>query len=464
VSPYQSPTTQKRRVGRVLRIQGNAGGASMDMGIFTPHGELEKKSVYDIIIVGSGVIGLYTAYELLNMGYRVAVIEKYDTLCAGATGAGQGYIWMCHRDPLAVGAWNMAKQSRERWNELLASYEGEYNIKDIFDRNGSLLIANNAKEKAALTSRAAALIQQGMHPVYLSSRDDVEREEPALKHAEVDITAGILLKEDGQIDGKLSMQILYDKCMLQGDRFTCVFGHAVESLCISKSLSSLEVQGIRLENGTNMEANAVVVCAGAWSGQALSLWLGEECSDVWANTIVPRRGHLLVMKPSNTSKTGVRNLKHGIMESSYTKHYSAKQARDYDITFTATENAVNNTLMIGSSRELPKEEQWSQKVNPKCRDDIVRVARSYLPELLRDARIVETRVGLRPYSLGHKDHRPFIGPVPHTNGLFVAAGHEGSGLTLAPSTADVIIHHLQDRGYIRPESDKRPIDLSLIHI
>ena len=31
-----------------------------------------------------------------------------------------------------------------------------------------------------------------------------------------------------------------------------------------------------------------------------------------------------------------------------------------------------------------------------------------------------------------------IGPVPKASGLFVAAGHEGSGLTLAPMSACIL--------------------------
>jgi len=413
-----------------------------------------KDGVFDVIIVGSGVIGLYTAYELLQLGYRVAVVEKYDGLCGGATGAGQGYIWMSHRDPLAVGAWKMAKQSRQQWNELLGSCQEDY---DVFDKNGSLLIAKTSEEKVALASRAASLSQHGLEPMYLASRDDVEREEPALKYSKVDINSGILVQEDGQIDGRLSMKILFDKCMSHGDGFSCVFGHAVAGLCIpTESLSSPVIQGVRLENGDVLESDAVVVCAGAWTGQLLSLWLGDRCRGLWRDAIVPRRGHLLVMKTSSKNRT----LNHGIMEYKYTKHYSSSRpAKDYDITFTATENVMNNTLLIGSSRELPKHGQWSQEINTECRDDILHLACLYLPEILKDARIIETRVGLRPYSAGHKDHRPFIGPVPHTNGLFVAAGHEGSGLTLAPATADLIMHHLQDQGYIR---HSRQVDKSIL--
>ena len=35
-----------------------------------------------------------------------------------------------------------------------------------------------------------------------------------------------------------------------------------------------------------------------------------------------------------------------------------------------------------------------------------------------------------------------MGPVPGREGLFVAAGHEGSGLTLAPATAALLVEQL----------------------
>lgn len=49
------------------------------------------------------------------------------------------------------------------------------------------------------------------------------------------------------------------------------------------------------------------------------------------------------------------------------------------------------------------------------------------------------RVGLRPYAVGGL---PAIGPVPGLPGVFVAAGHEGSGLSLAPGTAELVLQQL----------------------
>lgn len=54
--------------------------------------------------------------------------------------------------------------------------------------------------------------------------------------------------------------------------------------------------------------------------------------------------------------------------------------------------------------------------------------------------LIRTMSGLRPYS---PDSKPLIGYVKGVPGLFIAAGHEGDGVSLAPTTgkmvADLII-------------------------
>ncbi len=53
---------------------------------------------------------------------------------------------------------------------------------------------------------------------------------------------------------------------------------------------------------------------------------------------------------------------------------------------------------------------------------------------------LQARVGLRPYVIGGV---PLIGPVPGFPRVIVAAGHEGSGLTLGPATAERVLHDLK---------------------
>ena len=67
---------------------------------------------------------------------------------------------------------------------------------------------------------------------------------------------------------------------------------------------------------------------------------------------------------------------------------------------------------------------------------------------------VEVRVGLRPYTVGGV---PLVGPLPGLPRVLVAAGHEGSGLTLGPATAELVLHHLYSRS-----NDTGNHDLSIL--
>ena len=62
--------------------------------------------------------------------------------------------------------------------------------------------------------------------------------------------------------------------------------------------------------------------------------------------------------------------------------------------------------------------------------DLLRFAASLIPEL-RAAKFERAWSGLRP---GSHDGLPYIGRVPQTENLFVAAGHFRSGLQMSPAT------------------------------
>lgn len=79
-------------------------------------------------------------------------------------------------------------------------------------------------------------------------------------------------------------------------------------------------------------------------------------------------------------------------------------------------------------------------------DAILQRASVFLPHLatVTSADVMQsTRVGLRPYAVGGL---PAVGPVPSLPGVFVAAGHEGSGLCLGPATAELVVHYLLGGG------------------
>ena len=428
----------------------------------------------DVAIVGSGIIALHIAYDLLaETELSVAVVERADALCAGATGAGQGYVdaaahsgksglcpygchkltayipfwiahsllalprsylWQLHRDPLNVESWKMAEKGRSRWRQL-AEDDPAFSVQT----NGSLLLATNANERDELKSRVDIVnkslsISEACRAVFLPTMEDVVREEPALFDSSVPIYGGAMLLSDSQIDGQATTKAMFAKCAQYSNRFQSYFGAEVDRLIVEGGIA----RGLSCANGLEIAAGAICVCAGAWTSELLSSWLGtENVEDTWRGTIIPRRGHLLVVRPGGRCNDREKHLVHGIMESSYTKHYQSTQLDEgdkYDITFTATQSSTGGTLLIGSSREFGA--GFDHGINERAVQDIMRTARAYLPTLLEESRceVLETRTGLRPYSASG----PIIGPVEGVDNLYVAAGHEGSGLTLAPATSELV--------------------------
>jgi glycine/D-amino acid oxidase-like deaminating enzyme len=101
-----------------------------------------------------------------------------------------------------------------------------------------------------------------------------------------------------------------------------------------------------------------------------------------------------------------------------------------DITFTAA-TQVNGDLLLGSSRD---EVGFDDSSSARIVQAILEHSRHFLPSLdVEQAReAADVRVGLRPHAAGGL---PFVGRVPGVDGLFLNAGHSGSGLVLAPVSA-----------------------------
>ncbi|KAM3258872.1 hypothetical protein ACQJBY_050568 [Aegilops geniculata] len=80
-------------------------------------------SHHDVVVVGAGIVGLSIArHLLLHTPLSVAVADA-AVPCSGATGAGQGYVWMSHRTP-GNDTWDLAVRSKQLWEELAAEMDG----------------------------------------------------------------------------------------------------------------------------------------------------------------------------------------------------------------------------------------------------------------------------------------------------------------------------------------------------
>ncbi|CAI5531121.1 unnamed protein product [Closterium sp. Naga37s-1] len=225
--------------------------------------------------------------------------------------------------------------------------------------------------------------------------------------------------------------------------------------------------------------------SGSPGSSAASSTGGGREQDLVVPHVRPRKGFLLQLKDVPPALS----LRHALMEFDYTANYAAPSGPPASpapprpspsptttatmqpsssspcppaaISMTATCDHLGH-LLIGSSRELAG---FSVEPHVPTITAILRRTALFLPSLAHlllpchraageqhmgqvvqqaegeaiGARVNVVRTGLRPYA---PDGRPLIGPVDSLPGVLFALGHEGSGLLMAPGTADMIMAYL----------------------
>ena len=160
----------------------------------------------------------------------------------------------------------------------------------------------------------------------------------------------------------------------------------------------------------------MVCAAGVWSNE-VARSAGVELP------VRPRKGHILV-----TSRApGL--IAHPMLEGSYAA--SVQSAAEGVQVALVAEMTAGGTVLLGSSREFVG---FDRSVSPAVVQAIAARATRFLPRLAQ-ASIIRSYAGLRPWS---PDHLPLVGPVESVPGFYLATGHEGAGIGLAPVTGQLI--------------------------
>ena len=118
-----------------------------------------------------------------------------------------------------------------------------------------------------------------------------------------------------------------------------------------------------------------------------------------------------------------------MLEGSYAA--SVKSAAEGVQVALVAEMTAGGTVLLGSSREFVG---FDRGVSPAVVQAIAARALRFLPRLAQ-ASIIRSYAGLRPWS---PDHLPLVGPVDTVPGFYLATGHEGAGIGLAPVTGQLI--------------------------
>ncbi len=346
----------------------------------------------DVVVVGAGVVGAACALALSREGLRVLLVEG-DFPGGGSTGVAMGHIVvMDDSEPQLV----LSAYSRRLWAELAAELPAD--CED--ERRGTLWLAATEEELRAAAAKQVVYERHGVAASLIDERTLAEME-PYLRPG---LAGALHVPDDSVLYPPAAARYFAARA--------CALGAELRARCTVEAIGDRRVvlhdaAGTR----TVIETGAVVNAAGV---DAPRLTPGLP--------IVPRKGHL-VITDRYPGVCGCQLVELGYLRSAHTMSGAS-------VAFNVQPRATGQ-ILIGSSRELVGHDR---SVNDELLRAMLRRAVEFLP-VLAGCSAIRVWTGFRPAT---PDKLPLIGRWEAVDGLWIAAGHEGLGITMAPGTAELI--------------------------
>lgn len=338
----------------------------------------------DVIVIGAGIVGAACAHELARSGLQVLVL---DSGMGGATGAGMGHLVLMDDNFAELALTQASMKLWDDWAPRMA-------LDCEFRRSGTLWVAADEEEMQAAEEKLHRLHAQGVACELLGPRELAEAE-PMLRPG---LAGALKVTGDGVIYAPNAARWLVNQssARISFERAT---------------VTQIAGRQIHLADGQKRSAGAVVLAAGTRAT--------DFCPEL---PIRPKKGHLAI----TDRYPGLVN--HQLVELGYIK--SAHHAVGPSVAFNVQPRPTGQ-LLIGSSREF---DNLNPAVDLGMLTRMLRQALDYLPGL-EDLNVIRSWTGFRAAT---PDSLPIIGAHPQREGLWLALGHEGLGVTTAPGTASLL--------------------------
>lgn len=346
----------------------------------------------DAIIVGAGIIGCATAYELAKANRSVLVIEK-GKIGSEASSAAAGMLsaQVSHAvEDFPPFFSKLQLESRSLFPKIVPQLEQESGFSVGYQKNGILYLVFNEKELAAIRPKIAWQKRNHLAVEWLSP-ERVRKKEPAVDRL---ILGAFYFPDDPQVNNH-ALTLAYAKASAKkGVRF--LQNDAANRILLEKS----KVAGIRTLSGKTFSSRVVINTCGSWAGFDKRL--------PFKIPVFPARGQILTFK--------FRRLPFSIPVVS-SKAYCVPRE--------------GNRLLVGTTVEF---HQRKKGLTPQGIKKILAGVSSFSP-CLQGRTPYEQWAGLRPCT---SDHLPILGETP-IRGLYVATGHFKDGILLAPITGKLMV-------------------------
>ena len=366
--------------------------------------------MYDVCIIGGGVVGCAIARALAHYNLRIALCEKSIDVGNGATKANSAIVHGGYTAKHGTLKGEMSIRGNRMYDRL--NEELNFGLK----RCGSLVLAFSEEERAQLDALKTNGELNGVRGLRIVERDELEQIEP---NAGPEAIAALYCPET-------AITSPYEMCIALAEN---AVKNGVELLLES------EVIGIEKRNGSfalkvagphsgenpqnfNLTAEFVVNAAGVYSDRIAAM-IGDT-----SFKIHPRRGQYLLLRRGDGDMA-----KHVVFQTPSEKGKGILVSPTY----------WGNLLIGPNSEEIPDREDVG--TNRDILNYIVDTARWSIPDF-KLSHIIRSFSGIRATS----DSKEFIIREAPIGGFIHAAGIDSPGLTSSPAIALRVTELLEGAG------------------
>lgn len=376
------------------------------------------------IVVGAGILGASTAYHLARLGADVLIVDRQDAGQATQAAAGIICPWLSQRRNRDW--YRLATAGARYYPELIAELEAEGETQTGYARVGALSLHADGQRLAAQEERARQRREEAPEIGELARLDEAQTRErfPLLSAGYEALAVSGAARVDGRAlrDALLRSAVRHGARQLTGDavplREAAADGARQRADRVAtqrdggrvadiydgdnerESAGAGRVTGVRIGDDI-YEADEVIVCVGAWAASLLEpLGLRFAVSYQKAQIV-----HLQLPQQTATGDWPV------VMPPS----------TQYVLAFE------EGRIVIGATHEDDIDGYDTRVTAGGVHEVLSRGIE--VAEGLREAELLEVRVGFRPHAPGYL---PVLGRVPGWAGLLAANGLGSSGLTVGP--------------------------------
>ena len=353
---------------------------------------LKQSRSADVLIIGAGIVGAACARAYARQGLSVCVIEP-AAIGGGATAAAMGHLLVVDDEAGGNDAeFQLTRRSQQLWQAWLDE-QAEHPALAEHKACGTLWIAADAQELALAERKKAWFGARGIAAEILTPAE-LAKAEPMLR---------------GGLAGALHMP---GDARVYPPKVAARWLAQAQAEVIEGQVLSLEGNNVLLADGRRLWGAMTVLCAGL----ASQAWLPAGC-------LTPKKGQLAITQ----RYPGLLN--HQLVELGYIKkaHLSDQDSVSFNV-----QPRPGGQLLIGSSRQIGRDDR---DLDPALLQEMLRLACGYLPGL-RELSLLRCWTGVRPAS---RDGQPLIGAHPQHARVWIAAGHEGLGITTSLATAELLV-------------------------